>query len=321
MNTRNSFIEYLAEYWWVLLIFAGIGYFFTDISVFKYIALVIATPFALMIFLPFIIWLFLPAFALVTTLSEHFSNSEGMSFGKKYIFIPMALISGLSFFTVQMILSVWILILSFVIWSSEIGFVWTFILTFVLGLAPITIISAPFLAWFNGDIPLFIDTGSFLLMTLLWFGFSKLAFSEDYSSTPEDFLGYSPQVFLLGALSFQVIALAFYNFQLFDVGNIVSDVGGGILLLLALISAFKWRSIKKKLSIEEKEYLYKPSVWVYILGFIYTNILYAIFLKIEAPIAVITWLNAFFLVALVVRFFGLFRRKPKNQIIELESEQ
>lgn len=325
MNIREQFIENFGKILWVLLIIVGTGYFLTDIPIFKYMVYVIAIPFALMIFLPFIIQLFSPAFVLVSSLIEHFREAESMPFGKKYVFIPMTLVSVISFSTAQMILAIWVFILSFVIWASVIGFFWTFLLTFLFGLAPIAILiailTAPFLVWYREGFALFIGTGIFLLMTLFWSGFSKLAFSEDYSSTPEDFLGYSPQIFLLGALSFQVIALPFYQFKLLGVGDTVSDLGGAIFLLLALISTFKWRSIKKKLSIEEKEYLYRPSVWIYILGFFFTNILYAAFQKFEAPTAVIFWLNAFFLVALIGRFFGLFRCKPKAQEVEYESEQ
>jgi len=321
MSIRERFIEILGEYWWVLLIFVGVGYFFTDKPIFKYIIYIIAIPFALMIFLPFIIQLFSPAFILVSSLIEHFREAESMPFGKKYIFIPMALVSAISFSTAQMILSVWVFILSFVIWASVIGFFLAFLLMFLFGLAPIAILTAPFLMWYKEGLTLFIGTGLFFLVTLFWFGFSKLAFSEDYSSTPEDFLGYSPQLFLLGALSFQVIALPFYQFNLFGVGGIISDLGGAIFLILALISAFKWRSLKKKLSIEEKEYLYKPSVWVYILGFFFTNILYVVFQNFEAPIAVLLWLNIFFLLALMGRFFRLFRRKPKIKEMEYENEQ
>lgn len=316
MDIRKRFVGILGKYWWILLIPVGAGYFFTDIPIFKYLIYVIAIPFALLIFLPFIIQLFSPAFVLVLSLIEHFREAESMPFGKKYVFIPMALVSAISFSTAQMILSVWVFILSFVIWASVIGFFWTFLLTFLFGLAPIAILTAPFLVWYKGGFPLFIGIGIFFLITLFWFGFSKLAFSEDYSSTPEDFLGYSPQLFLLGALSFQVIALPFYHFKLFGAGNIISDLGGAIFLLLGLISAFKWRSLKKKLSIEEKEDLYKPSVWVYIFGFLVTNTLYVAFQNFEAPTAVLFWLNGFFLVALIGRFFGQFRRKTKVQKVE-----
>ena len=320
MKIRKHFIEILGKYWWVLLIIVGVGCFFTDIPILKYIIYVIAIPFALMIFLPFIIQLFSPAFVLVSSLIEHFREAESMSFGKKYIFVPMALVSAISFSTAQIILSIWVFILSFVIWASVIGFFWTFLLTFLFGLAPLTLLTAPFLVWHKEGFSAFVAIGIFFLMTLFWFGFSKLAFSEDYSSTPEYFLGYSPQVFLLGALSFQVIALPFYQFKLFGIGNIISDLGGAIFLLLALISTFKWISLKRKLSQEEKEYLYKPSVWVYVIGFFFTNILYAAFRKFEAPAAVLFWLNIFFFIALIVSFLGIFRRKPKIQEVGQESE-
>lgn len=323
MKIRHRFREILAEYWWIFLIIAGIGYFVTDISIFKYILYVVAIPFALMLFLPFIIELFAPTFVLISSLIEHFREAEDVSFGKKYIFMPMTLVCCTSFATAQAIFSVWIVILSLTIWGSVIGFSWAFVLAFLFGLAPLVLVTAPFLVWFMEGFVSFLDTGIFFLMALFWFGFLKLAFPEDYSSTPVDFLGYSPQIFLLGALSFQVIALVFYRFNLFGVGGMISDLGGAIFLLLALIAAFQWRAVKKKFLEEEKEYLYKPSVWVYILGFLFTNILHAAFQKLEAPRAVILWLNTFFLVALLLRFFGLFRRrKPKiqEQAIEYHNE-
>lgn len=321
MNARARFFKIFGNYWWVLLIVVAVGYFFTDIPIFKYIAYAVGIFFIFIIFLPFIIQLFLPAFVLVSSLIEHFREAESMTFGKKYIFVPMALLGAISFGTSQMILSIWIFVLGFVIWASVIGFFWTFLLTFFLGLAPIVIITAPFLVWYKEGFGAFLGIGIFLLMTLFWYGFSKLAFSEDYSSTPDDFLGYSPQIFLLGALSFQVIALPFYQFKLFGVGNMISDLGGGIFLILALVSMFKWRSLRKKLSVEEQEYLYKPPVWVYILGFFFTNALYVAFLGFQAPTAVIFWLNGFFLIALMGRFFGVFRRKPKVQAVSYECEE
>ncbi|MBL7086649.1 MAG: hypothetical protein ISS28_06090 [Candidatus Cloacimonetes bacterium] len=327
MNIRRRFIEILGKYWWILLIAVVIGYFFTDIPIFKYIIYVIAIPIALMIFLPFIIQLFSPAFVLVSSLIEHFREAESMPFGKKYIFIPMALVSVISFSTAQMILSIWVFILSFVIWASVIGFFWTFLLTVFFGLAPIAILTAPFLAWFREGFPSFLSTGIFLLLTIFWFGFSKLAFSEDYSSTPEDFFGYSPQIFLLGALSFQVIALPFYrvssnieSLPLLWIGNFISAIGGWIFIILALMASINWIRVKRKISDEEKADLYRPSVWVYIFGFLVTNIFYKL-PEYQAPLGTITILNIFFLVALIGRFLGLFRRKPKIKEVKYESEQ
>jgi hypothetical protein len=117
---------------------------------------------------------------------------------------------------------------------------------------------------------------------------------------------------LLGALSFQVIALPFYSFGLSSVGNIISNAGGFIFLVLALIAAFKWRTIKKKLSETERKNLYRPSVWIYIFGFFLTNLFYAEFTqKFGVPTVVLSWLNRFFLIAILGRFFGLFKRKKK----------
>lgn len=327
MNVRDRFIEILGNCWWVLLLIGAIGYFFTDVPIFRYIIYVIAIPFALMIFLPFIVQLFSPAFVLVSSLIEHFREAKNMPFSKKYIFVPMSLVSAISFSTAQMILSIWIFILSFVIWESVIGFFWTFLLIFLIGLAPVAIITAPFLMWYRGGFALFFTTGIFFLITLFWFGFSKLAFSEDYYSlTPEDFLGYSPQLFLLGALSFQVIALPFYRISssieslaLLWIANLTSAIGGLIFLILALAASIKWIIAKRKLSDKEKATLYRPSLWIYVLGFLVTS-LFSMMPEYQAPLGTIAILNIIFLVALIGRFFGLFRRKPKIQKIEYDNE-
>jgi len=325
MNIRERFIEILGKYWWVLLIVVGIGYFFTDIPIFKYIVYVIAVPIALIIFLPFIIQLFSPAFVLASFLIK-LREAKDMPFGKKYIFVPMSLVSVVSFLTAQMILSIWVFILSFVIWASIIGFFWTFLLTFLFGLSPLAIVTAPFLAWCKEGFASFVSIGVFLLMTLFWFGFSKLAFSEDYSLTPEDFLGYSPQIFLLGALSLQVIALPFYRISssieslpLLWIGNLISGIGGLVFLILALAASIKWIRTKRKLSDEEKADLYRPSLWIYVLGFLVTN-LFSMMPEYQAPLGTIAILNIFFLVALIGRFFSLFRRKPKVQKVKYEIE-
>lgn len=318
---RQKFLSLLGKYWWVLLVITAIGYFTTDVPIFRYLVFSAGIIFALMIFAPFLIQLFAPAFFLISSLAEHFKESEGQSPGRRYIFIPTSLLAAVGFVMAQTILSIWVLIVSFLIWTSVIGFFFTFILTFFFGLAPLTIITAPFVVWYKVGFAEFFTTVIFFLIAGFWYGFSKFAFSENYwKSTPEDFLGYSPQIFLLGALSFQVIALPFYQFGLFDAGNAISDAGGGIFLLLALIAAFKWRAIKKKLSENERENLYRPSVWIYIFGFLLTNLLYRQFqLRYDAPTAVLFWINAFFFVALISRFLGIFKRK-KPRTPQIQSE-
>jgi len=321
INIRQKLFGLLGKYWWVLLILVGVLAFTTNVPIFQWVLWGVGIIFALMIFAPFLFQLFAPAFFLIASLTEHFNESKGQSAGKRYIFIPAALLASIGFVMAQSILSIWVFIISFLIWSSAIGFFFTFIATFFFGLAPLTIFTAPFVVWYKAGFAEFLAIAIFFLITAFWFGFSKLAFSENYRKhTPEDFLGYSPQTFLLGALSFQIIALPFYRFGLFGTGNIISDAGGAIFLLLALISAFKWRAIKKKLSEEEKGNLYKPSVWVYIFGFLLTNLLYLEFQQTYgAPTAVLFWLNSFFLVALIGRFFGIFKRK-KSKTPQIESK-
>jgi len=319
-NIRQKLFGLLGKYWWIILILVVILALVTNIPIFKFALWAMGIIFALMIFGPFLFQLFAPAFVLISSLAEHFNESKGQSAGKRYIFIPAALVAAVGFVTAQSILSIWVFIISFLIWSSVIGFFFTFLTVFFFGLAPLAIITAPFVVWYQAGFVEFLSVVIFFLITLFWYAFSKMAFSEDYwKTTPETFLGYSPHTFLLGALSFQVIALPFYNFGLNGAGNIISDAGGAIFLLLALISAFKWRAIKKKLSQEERENLYHPSAWIYFLGFILTNLLYAEFQqRFGAPTAVLFWLNGFFLVALIGRFFGIFKRKQKK-LPQIES--
>lgn len=318
---RKRVLDFILDYWWIWLGLAIIGYWFTDFAIFRYIIYIIAIPFALIIFLPFIIQVFSPAFILSSSLIEHFRESKDMSFGKKYIFVPMALVSSISFATAQMILSTWVFILSFLIWMSVIGFFFTFLLMILFGLAPLAIFTAPFVIWFYNGFGEFIGIVIFLLLVIFWYGFSKLAFSENYfNETPEYFLGYSPQIFLLGALSVQIIALPIYKLDLLlktqtltIIGNWISLIGGVLLLLLALISSFIWMKEKKKLSVEEKESMYKPSIWIYILGFLFTSLLYNEFIyTYNVPAITLYWLNLFFAVALIARFVSFIKRKIKQ---------
>lgn len=319
-NIRQKLFELLGNYWWLLLIIVAILAFTTDVPIFQWVLWSVGIIFALMIFAPFLFQLFAPAIFLISELGKHFQESKGQSPGKRYVFIPTALLAVVGFVTAQSILSIWVFILSFLIWASVIGFFFTFITVFFFRLAPLAILTAPFVIWYQAGFIEFLGVVIFFLITLFWFGFSKMAYSEDYwKSTPETFLGYSPHIFLLGALSFQVIALPLYNFNLTGAGNFVSDVGGTIFLFLAFIAAFKWRAIKKKLSEEEREKLYRPSAWIYIFGFILTSLLYAEFeQKFGAPTAILFWLNGFFFVALIGRFLGLFKRKKKN-LPQIES--
>lgn len=320
-SIRQKMLSLLGKYWWILLILVAILAFATDVPVFQYALWGVGILFALMIFGPVLVELFAPAFGLISLLVEHFRGSRGQSAGKRYVFIPATLVAAAGFVTAELILSIWVFVLSFAIWEGVIGFFFTFLTTFFLGLAPLAMISAPFVVWFQAGFVNFLGVAIFFLMTLFWFGFSKMAFSEDsFKSTPEDFLEYSPHIFLLGALSFQVIALPFYGFGLDGAGNAISNTGGFVFLVLALIAAFKWLAIRKKLSEVERENLYRPSVWIYIYGFILTDLLYAEFTeKFGAPTAVLFWLNGFFLVAMLGRFFGLFRRRKKVAQIQDEA--
>jgi len=315
---KGKVFDFIVGYWWIWLGLIVVGYFFTDFVVFRYVIYIIAIPFALLLFLPFVIQLFSPAFVLVSSLIEHFKEAKDMPFGKKYVFIPMALVSSISFATAQIVLSTWVFILSFLIWVSTIGFFFTFLLIFLFGLAPLAILITPFVVWYKAGFAEFVSVVIFFLLALFWYGFSKLAFSERYyESTPEDFIGYSPHTFLLGALSLQIVALPLYtlslsiqNPALVIIGNWIALIGGGLLLLLALISAIIWQKEKKKLSLEERELLYRPSVWIYIFGLLLTGLLYNEFIyRYGVPATALYWLNSFFFIALIVRFVSFIKRK------------
>ena len=192
-NIRQKLLALLGKYWWVLLILVAILVFTTDVPIFQYVLWGVGIIFALMIFAPVLFQLFAPAFFLISSLAEHFKEFKGQSSGKRYIFIPAALLAAVGFITAQSILSIWVFILSFLIWVSVIGFFFTFLTVFFFGLAPLAILTAPFVVWLQLGFVEFLGVVIFFLITLFWFGFSKMAFSEDYwKSTPEDFLGYSP---------------------------------------------------------------------------------------------------------------------------------
>jgi hypothetical protein len=318
-GARQKIISILKRYWWVLLIIAVGLFAIMGAPVLSYILYGIGIIIAIMIFAPFVVQLFAPALYSIALLVEHFKESKGQSVGKRYFFIPASIVAIVSFVTAQSILSIWIFLASFFIWSSVIGLFFSFIGIFLFGLAPIAIVTAPFVIWVKSGFAEFLGVLFFFLTAAFWYGFSKLAFPDDswssWKPTPESFLGYSPQTFLLGALSFQIIALPFYHFGAYNAGSLISDLGGFIFLILALIAAFKWMSIKRKMPREDRENLYRPSAWIFFLGLLVTNLLYAQFQQVySAPTGILFWLNGFFLVVLIARFFGIFRRKKKPAV-------
>lgn len=307
---RQDLFKILTKYWWILFVVVVIGFVLLGIPILTYLFYAVGVIIVLLIFGPWLFQLFGPALYLISGLAEHFRESKGQSIGKRFILIPAALVSAIGFITAQSILSIWITIVSIVIWANVIGIFFTFLLMFFFAAAPLAIITAPFVVWIKAGFSEFFSTGIFFLLAFFWYGFSKLAFPENnFKATAEDYLGYSPQIFLLGALSFQVIALPFYYYGLLNIGNTISDTSGFFFLIFAVIAAFKLKSVKKKLPDDEKENLYRPSVWVYLLGFFTTNLLNLLFHTYSAPTAILNWLNLYFLVVLILRFFGLFKRK------------
>ena len=112
-NIRQKLFRLLGKYWWIILILIGILAFTTDVPIFQYVLWGVGIIFALMIFAPFLLQLFAPAFFLISSLTEHFNESKGQSGGKRYIFIPAALLASVGFVTAQSILSIWVFIISF----------------------------------------------------------------------------------------------------------------------------------------------------------------------------------------------------------------
>jgi hypothetical protein len=312
---RKSLLRFVIKYWWLLLIIVGVIIYVTGIPIFEVLLTALAIVFLLFLFLPFVVSLFSPIFALIISLVDHFQQSKNNPVFTKYLFIPCSIIAASSFALAQIILTTWVFIISFFIWAETIGFTMAFILMFFVGLAPLAILTSPFVVWYNSGFLNFLGVVTFFLFTGFWYAFSQLAFSEDYySSTPESFLGYSPQIFLLGALSFQALALPFYKFKLFEVGNYLSYLGGYIFLILALIAAFKWHSVKKRLTDFDTENLYRPPIWIYIIGVLFTTLLYDEFERLEAPPDIIFWLRFVFLVALISKLLGLLWHKVSHLI-------
>ena len=289
-NIRQKLLNLLSDYWWALLIIFVILAFTVDIPIFRWILgsvlIIVVIIFALPFFFALLSSLFMAIIAfslLIYGLLKDLQESEGQSAGDRYIFIPASILSKVGFFTASIILPT------------------------------LAYLSIPFIVFSQDGLLSFLSVAVDFLIFLFWLGFSKMVFSELWESTSPDFLEYSPYTFLVGALSFQVVTLPFYHFKLDGTGDIISNIGGFIFLVLALITAFKWRAMKKKLSDRERESLYRPSVWIYIFGFILTNLLAEEFgQRFGAPIAVLVLLNGFFFIALLGRFFGLFKRKKKN---------
>jgi len=88
------------------LIIIAILAFTTDVPIFQYVLWGVGIIFALMILAPVLFQLFAPAFFLISSLIEHFKESKGQSVGKRYVFIPAALVAVVGFVTAQSILSI-----------------------------------------------------------------------------------------------------------------------------------------------------------------------------------------------------------------------
>lgn len=313
MDVRQGFWAVLQKYWWLLALILIVGAVVFHVPFFQYILFVVGGFVLLSIFLPIIFQFFSPVFILASLLIEHFRSSQRISFVKKFIFIPLSLLSVSFFIFAQIILMFWVFILAFVVWQQTIGTFFSIFLIFFFGLAPIAIITAPFVLWVKFGLAKFFEIGGFFLMALFWYGLSILSFSEgSNSSTPESFLGYSPQTFLLGALSCQVIALPFYCYKTFNIGDGFSKFGGFAFLLLAVISSINWHLIKRKLTANEKIYIYKPPVWIFILGFLITNIIEYSFSMYQANTVILGWLEGFFFLAILIRTTTfIFKKKVK----------
>ena len=67
--------------------------------------------------------------------------------------------------------------------------------------------------------------------------------------------------------------------------------------------------------------MYKPSIWIYILGFLFTSLLYNEFIyTYNVPAITLYWLNLFFAIALIARFVSFIKRKIK-QTVEKSRER
>ena len=329
MNIRGRFIAFLGRYWWILILIliaiTVIGNHFTDMSVLQYVLLIVGIPVFLIIFLPNIASLFAPLFALVWSLwslwssVENFFQVDSVSYWRKYISLPLMFFSVFFSSMAQTILLGFILVQSVLIWADVIGLTWAILLT-LFGLAPIIVITSPLVVWYTSDFSSFLFLVFLYFMCLSWSVVLILDSLDHRPPIPDEFfehptdqvIYYSPQIFLFGALSLQVIALPFYYFDLINVGDNISYMLGGVLLLASLVSVVKVRSLRKKISMECLENSYKPSIWIYVLGIVFTQVIYVGFLNFGAAIDVVAWICVFFTIALISRFLMFVLSKLKN---------
>lgn len=314
-KNRRKYLSYLKNYWWVILLAFIPVVYFSEFPLVKTVSYTIAVLVGLFMFYPYIIQFFSPIVLLISGLYNHYRNADEMSFTRRYLYEPFSLISLSAFLLAQIVLGITLLVFSIVIWGSSIGFGLTVFLYFFFGLAPLGIISAPLVVFVSSGVFKGIGVLFFFLIAGLFGGFRKLVFSENYDRTAMDYMGISPKLYLLGALSIQVLALPIYYFDslsfLSEPTKIFSTLIGLVLILLAAITSFKWLKRKKRGDLKRYR-MHKPSVWLYIGGYLLTNVLYKRFEEFGVTTYVVSLLNIYFFVALLYRLFCFLKRKYKE---------
>ena len=323
--------NFIVKHWWKLFIIIGfisVSYFFIGFTLFKYVIYIIAILFFIFLLLPYFAPLFFPTFLLISSLKDHFktilnynSLSKTDPWYKNYIFVPMALVSLTLFIIAHFVLFMWIFISSVLIWSSILGPFLTFIFTFILMLLfdlviYLAILTTPFIVWYKFGFSEFLNIAAFFIIAIFWYILLKFAFPKKYhESISINFINFS-YIFLLGALSLQIIALPIYVLSLFIgnstlriIGDGIAVIGGGLLLLLSFVSAIVLTSEKKKLTLEEKEFFHPPII-VYFFAWLISGFLHGVVVfryGIQAP--VLSLLVSLFLILLIIRFLGFIKLK------------
>lgn len=301
-TTRARALRFFADYWWVLSIAALVGAWLTDIPILRFGLWAAGIPILLLIALPVLLYAFSPLFGLFEALLENFSSASPARGVKRWFWTPLSLIAATAFVLAQVVLVGWSFIVAFVVWEDVVGDIVAIIAMLFLGLAPIAMVLAPFVALVRDGWASFAAIGVMLVMTVLWPLMGRIAFSEEEATlTIEGALGYSPQLFLLGAVGFQVLALALFTLGSRSGGEAVAGIGGGLSLLLALIAAISWTMTKRRLNETARVGIYRASVWVYVLGFFVTTVLAAALAQFTEELATITWLNMLFLLGIGAR--------------------
>lgn len=177
------------------------------------------------------------------------------------------------------------------------------------------------LCWYHFGFQVFLLLSLFHFVSPLISSMLIFQSSSQVLKNQVEYFGYPREIFLTGALSFQILAIPFYLFlKDWHWGWFVADFLGSTLLILHLVHAIKY--VSKKKIIEEHgldftKSLYKTLPSYHLILFIFSWIVYNTYLNIETlkgndflcSIAVPAWLNVIALIGLVISIVKILKNK------------